>query len=1364
MRRILSLLLLVISICSFIYGQEVVSGDITSDVTLSSSKTYLLRGFVRVQSGATLTIEPGTIIYGEYSSQGTLIIKPGGKIKAIGTAASPIVFTSEFNKAGSSQAPTYGDWGGVIILGNAPINVAGGTAAIEGPGDSYGGTDEADNSGTMKYVRIEYPGIAFSPNNEINGLTFGGVGSGTTIDYIQVSYSGDDSYEWFGGSVNCKHLIAYRGLDDDFDTDFGFHGKLQFLVAVRDPQVADVVSGSNGFESDNDGSGSTNEPRTSPTWWNVTLVGPAATTSSSYSSDFKRGMHLRRSSQNKINNAIIMGYPTGILVDGANTVTDAQSGVMYVKNSIISGSVTANFASTDAAFQTDMPTWFANSGGRTYTANTEVLLADPFNLDSPNPMPKSGSPVLTGAGTPPADGFFDATANYVGAFGYTDWTKGWSTFSITVPEKEEGTIAGDITSDMTLTADKDYKLVGFVRVQSGATLTIEPGTKIYGDYASQGTLIIKPGGKIKAIGTAASPIVFTSEFNKPTSSQTPTYGDWGGVIILGNAPINVAGGTAAIEGPGDSYGGTDEADNSGTMKYVRIEYPGIAFSPNNEINGLTFGGVGSGTTIDYIQVSYSGDDSYEWFGGSVNCKHLIAYRGLDDDFDTDFGFHGKLQFLVAVRDPQVADVVSGSNGFESDNDGSGSTNEPRTSPTWWNVTLVGPAATTSSSYSSDFKRGMHLRRSSQNKINNAIIMGYPTGILVDGANTVTDAQSGVMYVKNSIISGSVTANFASTDAAFQTDMPTWFANSGGRTYTANTEVLLADPFNLDSPNPMPKSGSPVLTGAGTPPADGFFDATANYVGAFGYTDWTKGWSTFSITVPEKEEGTIAGDITSDMTLTADKDYKLVGFVRVQSGATLTIEPGTKIYGDYASQGTLIIKPGGKIKAIGTAASPIVFTSEFNKPTSSQTPTYGDWGGVIILGNAPINVAGGTAAIEGPGDSYGGTDEADNSGTMKYVRIEYPGIAFSPNNEINGLTFGGVGSGTTIDYIQVSYSGDDSYEWFGGSVNCKHLIAYRGLDDDFDTDFGFHGKLQFLVAVRDPQVADVVSGSNGFESDNDGSGSTNEPRTSPTWWNVTLVGPAATTSSSYSSDFKRGMHLRRSSQNKINNTIVMGYPTGILVDGANTVTDAQSGVMYVKNSIISGSVTANFASTDAAFQTDMPTWFANNGGRTYADNAELLLADPFNLDNPNPMPKSGSPVLTGAGTPPADGFFDATADYVGAFKYTNWTENWSSLSITAPVSVKEEQNSGIPKEYNLSQNYPNPFNPSTTISFSLPKAEKVSLRVYNILGEQVADLINGNREAGYYNVTWNASNISSGIYIYRLEAGSNVISKKMTLLK
>jgi len=732
-------------------------------------------------------------------------------------------------------------------LGNAPINVPGGTAGIEGPGDTYGGNNPDDNSGVLSYIRIEYAGIAFSPNNEINGLTFGGVGRGTQVDHIQVSYANDDSYEWFGGTVNCKYLIAYRGLDDDFDSDFGFSGKLQFLLGVRDPQIADV-SGSNGFESDNDATGSTNTPRTSPEWWNVTLIGPLANAGTTIDGNYKRGMHLRRSSQNRIKNAVVMGWPTGLYIDGANTVADAQSGAMYVDNSILAG-MTANFQSSDATFQTNMPTWFGNHNGRLFATTAELLLADAYNLGNPNAMPTEGSPVLTGGATPPSDGFFDNTATFVGAFGRVDWTAGWSTFNFDVPVFSKGSVVleGTLTSNRTLSADSTYYLSGFVRVASGATLTIPAGTTIYGDNLSMGSLIILPGGKIMAQGTTNRPIIFTSEFAKPGSSKEPERGDWGGVIILGNAPINVPGGTAGIEGPGDTYGGNNPDDNSGVLSYIRIEYAGIAFSPNNEINGLTFGGVGRGTQVDHIQVSYANDDSYEWFGGTVNCKYLIAYRGLDDDFDSDFGFSGKLQFLLGVRDPQIADV-SGSNGFESDNDATGSTNTPRTSPEWWNVTLIGPLANAGTTIDGNYKRGMHLRRSSQNRIKNAVVMGWPTGLYIDGANTVADAQSGAMYVDNSILAG-MTANFQSSDATFQTNMPTWFGNHNGRLFATTTELLLADAYNLGNPNAMPKENSPVLSGGATPPSDGFFDNTATFVGAFGRVDWTAGWSTFDFDVP-----------------------------------------------------------------------------------------------------------------------------------------------------------------------------------------------------------------------------------------------------------------------------------------------------------------------------------------------------------------------------------------------------------------------------------------------------------------------------------------------------------------------------------
>jgi hypothetical protein len=509
---------------------------------------------------------------------------------------------------------------------------------------------------------------------------------------------------------------------------------------------------------------------------------------------------------------------------------------------------------------------------------------------------------------------------------------------------------------------------------------------------------------------------------------------------------------------------------------------------------------------------------------------------------------------------------------------------------------------------------------------------------------------------------------------------------------------------------------------------------------------------------------VSGDITTNTTWTSNNTYMLRDIVRVQTGATLTIEPGTIIYGENSTQGSLVVKPGGKLMAEGTLNNPIVFTSEFNKPGSMQTPNYGDWGGIILLGNAPINVPGGVASIEGPGDQYGGTDAEDNSGVMKYVRIEYPGIAYSPNNEINGLTFGGVGRGTTIDYIQVSYSGDDSYEWFGGTVNCKHLIAYRGWDDEFDTDFGYSGKLQFLVGLRDPEVADQ-SGSNGFESDNDGSGSTNSPRTSPTWWNVTMVGPLATTTTPINSLFKRGMHLRRSSQNKVNNALLMGWPLGILIDGVNTTTDAQNGVMYVKNSIVSGNTGSVIDSTSSNGTFNPTTFFSSNNNRSFVTNAEVSLVAPFDLNNPNFFPQVGSPLLTGAGTPPNDGFFDATATFVGAFGSDDWTFGWARFKPEITTDVEEIKISNtIPDGYNLSQNFPNPFNPTTRISFSVVEPTNIKLTVYNILGQQVSVLVNDFKTTGSYEVNFDASSLSSGIYIYSLEAGSIVVSKKMTLLK
>ncbi|MBE7176173.1 MAG: hypothetical protein INR69_07210 [Mucilaginibacter polytrichastri] len=424
--------------------------------------------------------------------------------------------------------------------------------------------------------------------------------------------------------------------------------------------------------------------------------------------------------------------------------------------------------------------------------------------------------------------------------------------------KEVVTVKGDITANTTWTADKSYLLNGFVFVKSGVTLTIEPGTVIKGDKVSNATLVITRGAKINATGTVEKPIVFTSN----AAAGSRNAGDWGGLIILGKAPINIkgTGSTAAfnenkIEGGlnptagGNEfeytwYGGTDAADNSGTLKYVRVEYPGVAYSVDNEINGITFGGVGAGTTIEHVEVYNSGDDSFEWFGGTVNAKYLLAVNGVDDDFDTDNGFAGKIQFGVAIRNANVADK-SGSNGFESDNDAPGSANTPQTKAVFSNMTIVGPMATTSTQINSYFQNGAQIRRNSSQSIANSIFMGFPVGVYIDdtrGTATSANALSGSLVFANNIIAGCTTPFKKSTDAF---DIAAFFTQNANISIATTAEAGLTDAYAA-APKLTLKAGAAALTGAAFNGvfADGFFSKVA-YKGAFdGTTDWTSGWATY----------------------------------------------------------------------------------------------------------------------------------------------------------------------------------------------------------------------------------------------------------------------------------------------------------------------------------------------------------------------------------------------------------------------------------------------------------------------------------------------------------------------------------------
>jgi len=407
-------------------GMTVISGSTEEDFKMTANTKYLLKGFVYVKEGATLSIEPGTVIMGEKSSKGTLIVERGGMIMAQGTASKPIVFTSA--QPAGSRAP--GDWGGIIILGKAPVNLGAGAKVEGGVEREYGGDDAADNSGTLQYVRIEYPGIAFGPDNEINGLTLGGIGSGTTIDYVQVSFSGDDSYEWFGGTVNVKHLIAYKNVDDMFDTDNGYTGKLQYLVGISDPNVADA-SRSNGFESDNDGDGTTATPITAPTYSNVSLFGPLATNpAAEVNPSFGRGLHIRRNNKTKLYNSIVAGWPVGQLVDDVATQDNAIAGEMLIRNTVIAGVPEGNALTIGKDVTFDIAAWF------NATDKNNMVVADASSLGLSGSFAQSGNPDFTTVTTSVAPGFtgldnsfFDTSVDYIGAFGDTDWTAGWANFN-----------------------------------------------------------------------------------------------------------------------------------------------------------------------------------------------------------------------------------------------------------------------------------------------------------------------------------------------------------------------------------------------------------------------------------------------------------------------------------------------------------------------------------------------------------------------------------------------------------------------------------------------------------------------------------------------------------------------------------------------------------------------------------------------------------------------------------------------------------------------------------------------------------------------------------------------------------------------
>lgn len=410
--------------------------------TLTKENKYLIKGQVFVRAGVVLTIEPGTVIFGDKGTKGTLVIDRGGKLMAEGTATEPIVFTSAL-AAGSRDR---GDWGGIVILGNAPVNQS--SPAIEGisPSVIFGGTDNADNSGVLKYVRVEFAGIELTPNNETNSITLGGVGNGTKMDYCQVSFGGDDGFEWFGGSINSKYLVAFAMWDDCFDVDFGFTGKVQFGVTVSYGSYADQ-SGSNIFETDNGPNDNLTTLLTTGVFSNISGFGPKITNTQVVNGNYGYLIDARRRTALTIANSVFVGFPRGLRFNQQTVYDNYAAGTGVMTNNIMSAplvpfsvgtSMTATVANVqswwNASNVMDTRTDLSGVVYLEYGLNDNIFFGSKTSTgyaSNPDFRITSSGTLASGAAFTNAkltDAFFTPTA-YRGAFGSTDWTDGWAEFN-----------------------------------------------------------------------------------------------------------------------------------------------------------------------------------------------------------------------------------------------------------------------------------------------------------------------------------------------------------------------------------------------------------------------------------------------------------------------------------------------------------------------------------------------------------------------------------------------------------------------------------------------------------------------------------------------------------------------------------------------------------------------------------------------------------------------------------------------------------------------------------------------------------------------------------------------------------------------
>ena len=1300
-----------------------IQGVFNNDVSLDSDYEYILSGVVYIGDGtnaATITIEAGTTIRGldEGSSKGVLVIRQNAKIMAEGTADEPIVFTSAKLAGAYSQ-----DWGGLIICGKATTNLASNSGDPEGlsAGSApYGGSDDTDSSGTLKYVRVEYGGWQIDSETELNGIGFYAVGSGTTVEYVQVHRNSDDGIEFFGGTVNAKYLLVTGCEDDSIDWTEGYRGNIQWAIVQQYPGFGD-----RGIEADNRGSDNSATPRSSPTLSNVTLIG---------SEDGDTGMVLRAGTGIAFYNGIVMNWPdAGVDVDNKDNTPNSG---LTIRSTLFANS--ANYEDDSDGSDLELIRGGLNvlrdvdvsADNDAVTVETSSVLSNPFDIDAPAFGLSDAAPNVTPIDVNAVDSFF-TTETFVGAVGSIDWASTWtkkgtgptsSTYDLdgialtslatdsdwTVESADaggQGTVSvhnssanikrlqGTFHSDIALDSDYEYVLSGVVYIGDGtnsSNITIEAGTTIRGldEGSSKGVLVIKQNAQIFAEGTAAAPIVFTSAKLAGAYSQ-----DWGGLIICGKATTNLdsnSGDPEGITAGSAPYGGDDDDDNSGVLKYVRVEYGGWQIDSETELNGVAFYAVGSGTTVEYLQVHRNSDDGVEFFGGTVDVKYLVVTGCEDDSIDWTEGYRGRIQYAVVQQYPGFGD-----RGIEADNRGSNNSATPKSSPTLSNITLIG---------GEDGDTGLVLRAGTGVSFYNSVVLRWSdAGLDVDNRSTTPNSGltiQGVLFANDANFEDDSDGSDESlVDNGVNVLTTPEVENTTGE---ANSLVILKN-VSEDSPNFQLADAAPSMTLTDVEAVSSFF-TNETYVGAMGDTNWTTGWtksgtgptsSTLDLdgiaitdlaieanwTVVSTDvggQGTVSvhsasdnirriqGVFHDDLSLDSDYEYILSGVVYIGDGtnsSNITIEAGTTIRGldEGSSKGVLVIRQNAQIFAEGTSGAPIVFTSAKLAGAYSQ-----DWGGLIICGKARTNLDSNSGDPEGltAGSApYGGTNDLDNSGVLKYVRVEYGGWQIDSETELNGIAFYAVGSGTTVEYVQVHRNSDDGIEFFGGTVDAKYLLVTGCEDDSIDWTEGYTGRIQYAIVHQYAGFGD-----RGIEADNRGSDNSATPKSSPTLSNVTLIGSA---------DGDTGLVLRAGTGIAFYNSIVMNWSdAGLDVDNKDNTPNSG---LTIASTLFSN--TANFENdsdgSDEGLISGNNNTLEGLSSNEFADVAQLgdganesgvsVLVNASDIDSPDFTLASDAPEMTLKDVNGTVSDFFNSDSFVGAVGGTDWTSGWTKAGTGSTSS-------------------------------------------------------------------------------------------------